>query len=246
MIPCRAASYRPGDIRRHLHGRSELRLQLHLRDEGQEQGRDQGRDHLSRHRHQRRWGLSVHSPIRLHGVVDPFFITAADVRDGGRDAAWMRPSSRAPIGPRTQACSPRRPAGSPSWCSTRVSRAGRTTLIRHRGRVLHRTRRGPLRPLHPGRLHRGRQHPGGQHLSTPGLTRRRGVAQTTPRRWPVYSLASCPPAFRVISRTGGQYGRVIREQVAPRSCPAGRSGRDGPGCGTGARSLQGGRRRVHR
>ena len=41
------------DVIGDLHRRSKLRLQLHLRDDGQEQGRDQGRDHLSRHRDQR-------------------------------------------------------------------------------------------------------------------------------------------------------------------------------------------------
>ena len=140
--------------RRRLQWRRELRLQLHLRDDSQEQGRNQGRDHLPRHRHQPGRG-PLFPEIRLHGTVENVLVDPRSCSDSDPIRACRRrartssrcrcgPIRRAPTGPRTRRCCPRRPASSRSWCSTRVSRAAHRAS--HRGRVLHRARRGPLHP----------------------------------------------------------------------------------------------------
>ena len=46
-------------------------------------------------------GIETFRPIRLHGVVDPIVHHRRDMRSGGPDLPRMRPSSRAPTGPRT-------------------------------------------------------------------------------------------------------------------------------------------------
>ena len=72
-------------------------------------------------------GTKTFKPIRLHGVVDPMVFTLPTARRRLR-CSWMPPSSRAGIGRSRRRC-PRRPAGSPSLSSIRVSRAARKTPL---------------------------------------------------------------------------------------------------------------------
>ena len=116
----------PGGLSGSFTGASRLWLQFHLWDEGQEQGRDQGPDHLSRHREPASLATKTFRPIRLHGVVDPMVFTAADCETAAQmflDAAQFEGTYRS----QDTSAVRRRPADSPFWCSTRVSRAARKT-----------------------------------------------------------------------------------------------------------------------
>ena len=200
-VPSGVLPEHPVRVQRRLQRRSKLRLQLHLRDDGQEQGRDQGPDHLPRHQHQRAFpGLRLHGTDReRHWSIDPMDLhhRQPHVRDGGPDdcldAAQFEGTYRSQ---ETSLLSKRRPAGSPSWCSTRVSRAARTTRFITGDGFSIELPAGALRPLHPGRLHRGRQHPGGQHLGTVyaalpgGVTRLRPVMPLARGATPSVTLAA--------------------------------------------------------
>ena len=116
---------RPGQ---RLRRRRKLRLQLHLPDGQPGSGRDQGQDHLPRQRrqHGRRSRLPGDPAQRHRG--SHLRHGRLHLRGGGREPSRMRPSSRAPTGPRARRpVSPaaRETAGSWSRCSTRVSRAAR-------------------------------------------------------------------------------------------------------------------------
>ena len=146
--------------RQRLRRRRKLRLQLHL-----PRGRTDRaviRGHITYHDSGTSTVGGVDYPaIRLHGIVDPFFTDASTCEQAAQaflDAATFdgtyRPQGKTP--------------GIPG-----NDRDGRFTVIvydqgepaRPGGRftgdgVRHRTLRGRLRRLHPGRLHRGRQRPG--------------------------------------------------------------------------------------
>ena len=92
------------------------------------------------------------------------------------------PISRAATGPRTRRFVLASRASSPSWCSTRVSRAARAETFTGDGFSID-LYAGPLPRLHPGRLHRGRQHPGGvsskANVERRCSSRRRGEASSS-------------------------------------------------------------------
>ena len=133
---------------------------------------------------------------------------------------------------------------------------GSSTRRDHRGQLRHRTHRGRLRRLHPGRLHRGRQRPGGVVEAVAnrgaGLPEAGGAASSTSTAVGTpCATQSCVRGLPSTLASGRQRGvghaRAASERVTPPArCPAGRSSRDGPGSGTGTGSLQGGRRRVRR
>jgi hypothetical protein len=159
-------------------GDAEVRLRLHLRDgDDEEEARAVIRGEITYHDSPSSITFegdpepTLFPEIRLHGTVEPLIVPNVPSCD---EAVEGLPAAlfEGTYRPQDKA---------------------------HRGQLLHRTHRGRLQRLHPGRLHRGRQRPGG---AVALATRRsaRGAPSGVPSSVPPHSraaLALCPSLRRV-------------------------------------------------